>query len=80
MAMPKQVQKQVEEAEALARELGLEVDTENSEEPASAEIVELAPTETEEPTAEEPVASETTAEEPEAPTEPCSGTLGIQLF
>ena len=79
MAMPKQVQKQVEEAEALARELGLEVDTENSEEPASAEIVELAPTETEEPTAEEPVASETTAEEPEAPTEPVTQTGQSEL-
>lgn len=57
MAMPKQVQKQVDQAEALARELGLD-NTDEGAEPVSAEVVDITPAEEPAEQTEEPVVAE----------------------
>ena len=72
MAVPKQVKKQVEEAEALAAELGLVPAT-----PAEADVVELAPTA--DPVAEDPPA-EPVAEDPPAEPDPTPDQVAEQKF
>jgi hypothetical protein len=63
MALPKQVQQQADEAERLAKELGLVSD--EGEQP-TAEVVDIKEAETEQPTAEVEVSEAPAAEEPVA--------------